>query len=560
VATRRFGGRYRALTGAGLVAAMLIHPYLMCMTAPLVAGIYLDHWRRQRLAFRQLASTGAATMAALGVTLAAGGYLGDYEPTSDYGAYGLNIMSPVYPQLSAVVPGDNPILAVDGSWEGFNWLGVGALLLVGAALVIARHRLGPLVRRWLALVLAGLAVTALAVTHRVTYGHNGLLDLGPLLVSLHDRRWLVAPALALVLGVCGAVLWRWRSSWLTVAVAAAPVLAIGLVVVAGDRLATTLSPVRASGRLWWSVGLLVTLGSVALVAQARARTAAAVLAAVVLVQVVDTGPVRGAAGLAVTQTIAIPGADRLVAAAAAADKVRVWPSFFCAPYPEGTFAVLDTLVVASAAGVTPIDTVYTARRPRGVDCTASPYASLGSNDLLVLVLPARRDPGPLLTADHRCRDDGQVLACFPAWAGLPVSATAPFRPVVAEPVTFGQGGDAETVMTGGWDEAEPWGRVIPPGGAGLEIPLVGMGEAVGSGAGDGRLAVRIRLRSTTGEPATVVVTSGGAEQRVTVGGQGEENFEVTIEPPAGDRLELQLASSPSGPVAGIDELTVLLDA
>jgi putative flippase GtrA len=564
VATRRFGGRYRALSGAGLVAAMLIHPYLMFMTAPLVAGIYLDHWRRQRLAFRQLASTGAATMAALGVTLAAGGYLGDYELTSDYGGFGLNLLSPVYPQLSAVVPGDNPVLAVGGSWEGFNWLGVGALLLVGAALVIARHRLGGLVMRWQALALACLAVTALAVTHRVTYGHNGLLNLEPLLLSLHDRRWLVAPAVALVLGVCAALLWRWRwmPSWLAVAVAATPVFVIGLVVVAGGRLATTMSPVRASGRLWWSVGLLVTLGSVALVAKARARTAAAVvLAAAVLVQVVDTGPVRSGAGLAVTETIAIPGAARLVDAAAAADQVRVWPSFFCAPYPEGAFAVLGTVVVASAAGVTPVDTVYTARRPSGVDCTAAPYDSLASNDLLVLVLPARRDPGPLLTADHRCRDDGQVLACSPMWAGLAVSATAPFRPVVAEPVTFGQGGDAETVMTSGWGDAEPWGRVIPPGGAGLEIPLVGTSETVGTGAGDGRLTIRLRLRSITGEPATVVVTSGGgAEQRVTVGGQGQENFEVTIEPPAGDRLELQLASSPSGPAAGIDELTVLLDA
>ncbi len=546
------GARYRAATVAALVVALLIHPYLLFASAPLVVGIYLDLWRNERLATREVLATGASGAVALALVLWAGGYLGHYQLATDYGHYSLNVMGPIYPQLSGLLRGDEPALAVEGTAEGFNWLGFGGLLVVVAALAATGRRLPALVWRWQGVFLGCVTITALAVTHRVAYGRHGLVDLSVRINAVQQHPVRVGLVVMAVTG--GGLVVARRRPELKVTTAFTLTLflaAVGLVMATrtSAHLAAALSPVRGSGRLWWSVGMLGTFAAVALVDRWPRRLAGAVLLLVAAgVQVIDTGPVRDSAQTAVRPTTA-PWAEPLRAAAAGASEMRVRPSFFCAPFPEGTFAVLDAIVAASAAGPTPVDTAYTARAPAGLDCgegdgTRSP------NDLLVLVPPDELEPGELLTADRRCRDDGRMLVCSPRWANLPTAATAPFRPVVAEPATFRAGGDAGPIMGDGWGSSEPgeWGRAIPAGGADLAIPLVG---------DPGPVVVRLRLRSTSAAPSIVTVTSAAGTQHLeAISDAGDR--EAVVDPGSDSSVTLRLASDPSGPAAEIASVTLLL--
>ncbi len=97
---------------------------------------------------------------------------------SGFGIFSMNLASPFWPQRSGLFPDMAAIVdATGGQYEGFNYFGAGALLLIGAAVLLNLRRLrGHIIaHRHLFLVLAGLA--AFAVSHRVFLGDIKLLDL-----------------------------------------------------------------------------------------------------------------------------------------------------------------------------------------------------------------------------------------------------------------------------------------------------------------------------------------------------------------------------------------------
>jgi hypothetical protein len=95
-----------------------------------------------------------------------------------FGYYSMNLASPFWPQRSGLFPALQPIVdATGGQYEGFNYFGFGALLLIAAAVLLnfRRLRLHMKAHRHLCLVLGGL--TVFAVSHRVFLGDIKLLDL-----------------------------------------------------------------------------------------------------------------------------------------------------------------------------------------------------------------------------------------------------------------------------------------------------------------------------------------------------------------------------------------------
>jgi hypothetical protein len=541
---------------AGLLAALTIHPYLFLMTALPVGGIVIDRVARGLLGLRRAALAGLATVGTVIAVLWAGGYLGSYAPTDDYGGYGLNILGPVWPQLSGVLPGHEPILAPDGTAEAYNWLGAGALALVAAAaaLLVARPaRLAGAALRWQATLLACATLTAFAISHRVPVGPDRVIDLGPRLSGLLHRPVAGTVVLGGVL-VLAAVVARFaprlRPSLVWVA-GTLLVAALALGRVGDGSLREALSPVRASGRLWWPVATLIVVGAVAAVARlAPRRVVAPVLLAAAAVQAIDLAPVRDLSGRSLAATLPVEGAEVLEEVMGRADQVVVLPRFECTTTPTEQASVIAAMTIASAAGPVPIDTAYAARSDHRDTCDPATGTQLGPDQVLVLDGAYQQEPGRLLSPDHRCRDNGQLLVCTTAWAGVASEATGPFRPVVAEPRTFGAGGDAEILLVSGWGEPETWGRVIPDDGARVAVPLQGPVERP--------LEVRLRLRSTGDDPAPVIVTeSDGTVHWLTAPQQGAADQVVAVAPPEGRTLELHLVSV-GATEAGIDELTVLL--
>ncbi len=146
-----------------------------------------------------------------------------------FGIGSMNVLSPVIPQWSEFFPGiakafgaaKGPYAAVGvidatgGQYEGYNYLGAGILLLAAVALWLVRRDFALLLRKHWGLIAACVALTALAVTHRIEVGKWELL--------LFDEVPLV------------------------------------------------LENIRSSGRLFWPVGYLATAGAVALIAHRAGR-------------------------------------------------------------------------------------------------------------------------------------------------------------------------------------------------------------------------------------------------------------------------------------------------
>lgn len=222
--------------------AIFSHPFffiiLCCLYAPPVVARVLA-----RSGFPGAAAGYAASLALpYGLFAILSGVTGGGE--FGYGLFSMNLASPFWPQRSGLFGADLPVLdATTGQYEGVNYLGAGALLLLAVAAVLLALRRGALPgwRVWIGHAFVALALTGLALSHKVY--------LGP---------WAI---LSIEAGIIERVM----------------------------------GPVRASGRLFWPVGYMLALVPVALVARRLPRPwAAAVLVLAAVLQWADAAPWRGA--------------------------------------------------------------------------------------------------------------------------------------------------------------------------------------------------------------------------------------------------------------------------
>ena len=228
--------------GVVLTVAVLTQPYLFVFAAAVLAAPVVQAVvGRQPGALRAGASFLLA--AAVPVVLYKGlsGTVGAGD--RGFGYFSMNLLSPVWPQRSGLFGAALPIVdGTGGQYEGFNYLGAGGLLLVILAGALQFRHPSPGWRRWWGLipVLAGL--TLIALTPRAYAGRTLILPLG-------IKPW--------------------------------------------DQVFTL---VRSSGRAFWPVGYAILLGSVAcLSARWRRPWLAAILGAALLLQWLDTAPLRAEA-------------------------------------------------------------------------------------------------------------------------------------------------------------------------------------------------------------------------------------------------------------------------
>jgi len=166
----------------GLVAG-LIHPYLAAMVLASVVA----------LAIKDLLG-GAALRSGVGFFACLIGVLGGWGASGlftisgslttanvaveDLGYFSMNVLSPVTPSGWSTLLPDLPVGAPGQTFEGFQYLGAGTLLVIVAAilLAIARRRALPW-RRLSPLVLVLIGCALYALSPRVTLGSSVLTDL-----------------------------------------------------------------------------------------------------------------------------------------------------------------------------------------------------------------------------------------------------------------------------------------------------------------------------------------------------------------------------------------------
>ncbi len=218
-----------------LVGSVLTHPYLFQLCAAVLAAVPLDAAVRRRPGWRRMAVLyGACGVLAVGLLTVLSGPIGGGDKGFTF--FSMNLVSPFWPQRSGVFGAALPIVdATGGQYEGFNWLGAGTLLLLGAAAVRAAvARAWPRPGLALGLVLGGLAVLSLS---SVVYA-------GPVRVlNLGTKPW-----------------------------------------------EDVFGSFRSAGRAFWPVGYALMLGGVAAADRLPRRAGLALLAMAAWLQVVDIGP------------------------------------------------------------------------------------------------------------------------------------------------------------------------------------------------------------------------------------------------------------------------------
>ncbi len=362
------GWSIRMVRGAGArwwqaallaTVAIFIHPFLFVLLCSLFAPPVIACVLARRGVAGAVAGFLASTALPYGLFAIVAGTTGGGD--FGYGVFSMNLASPFWPQLSGVFGSDLPVVdATQGQYEGFNYLGAGALLLLGVAvaLLAARRRSVPHWRNWIGHALVLLALTGMAVSHKVY--------LGP---------------------------------WAIVAIDASII----------DRV---MGPVRASGRLFWPAGYMLALAPIAVLERRLSRPwLLAVLGIAVVLQWVDTQPLREkfrfylAGGGGASDLVPLPPEATLLATAT-----------YCGPLGEVGVHVDRLRLAAVRAGLNLSD-VRLSRSPPGMTCERM------NSDALELGLRPGEVRGfvgdiakaslrsELLGPDAACRESRDMLLC-----------------------------------------------------------------------------------------------------------------------------------------------------
>ncbi|MDG2523404.1 DUF6311 domain-containing protein [Caulobacter segnis] len=320
-------------TVLGVLAAGIHAYHLVPVAACLGAGLLSVLLQNGPRSLPRVLISGATVSAGIVISALILGYREGAGPTGgadSLGFYSMNMVAPFWPQASNLWGQD-----WTGSWfaksldanggqifEGFQYLGAGALLLV-APLIIAFIRADLPTRqalvRWGPLALAMTALTVWAI------GWNGYFG--------------------------------------TLQVYAAPK--------PSGKMAEIIGGFRAHGRFFWVVGYLLIALGVAWAARLPRRVSAVVLLSALLLQAYDTVQMR----LAVRQTFDTP-AGKLYPASldnAAAVKGRPWifaPTYFCSPNGQDQHVISQmNLMILRGGGTT---NTYATARSRDAACDITP--------------------------------------------------------------------------------------------------------------------------------------------------------------------------------------------
>jgi hypothetical protein len=343
-----------------LASSLLIHPYLAVMVAAVLLAAPTS------LLIRRDGSWLPASVAfALAIALCGGlalllGYAEEGGLGGGYGIYSMNLLSPIDPAGSTLIPFFPTLMdATGGQYEGYQYLGVGVLLLCLIA-VVAICRRAP---------------------KRVCTRHSGLLivSAGLILVALSNRVY--------------------NGTFLIFRFEGIPHIFESL---------------RSSGRFFWPVAYLLVIGSIAtVVRRLPAKTSVTILLIAAALQFADATALRNKlhGHLGRTEKWQIDR-DALGPLMQHSDRLTVWPRFECPGSVVWDPQYLQVLLLASQYGLR-TNTMYTPN-PRLIGpCRAADVIGtpLQAGELRI-ILPAFRTDNVLPPNSRElCHQIGHLTAC-----------------------------------------------------------------------------------------------------------------------------------------------------
>ena len=385
-----------------MLAALFIEPYLMYLVIAVLAAAPITLLVRSDRSWMKVAGGIFVGVVVTGSVALLLGY-GHALPMPGYGYYSMNLLSPIFPSGSSFLPQFTATNdATGGQYEGYQYLGLGILLLV----LLADFYLGPreklrLIARHSGIVIVSLALALLALSTKVYVGHHLLFQMS-------------TPG--------------------------------------------SLLQFRTTGRFFWPVTYLLIIGGTVLLFRHLPRNSALVLIVVITgLQFAETQRLRWSPHHKLRTPIhwAIDTAH-LRPLLGEHSNVAIWPKFTCGRDVYGSF--LQVGLLASEIPV-PVDTVGVGRLTVPIDCTP-PLPMVVSPGELLILLPESTPAMTKHVADWKsiCRQIGDLVACSQRLRDrldlpLPDSDTLSLNQAV--PVAASKG--STSVLGYGWSTPEVWG-------------------------------------------------------------------------------------------------------
>jgi hypothetical protein len=293
--------------------ALSLDPYLFAMCGAVYGASWLRRLHVDRFSLPRVAIEALALIAALSCVAALVGFgIGDnVSPFAfGYGFFSMNLASPFWPQRSGLFPSFQSIVdATKGQYEGFNYFGFGALVLIAIGVSKNWSTFGTKIIEHRYLIAVFLGLTLFSLSDHVYLGSVKLLDI--------------------------------PHSW---------------------RLNHYLGVFRSSGRMFWPVFYAIMLFSLVGVLRGFSpRSGAFIVVGCCLLQLVDTNPLRERI-TRLTKTAFPERIDRAAweARMTRAAEVQLDPSYQCLYGSAPSLPHLELQLVAATIG-RPINSVYFAR-------------------------------------------------------------------------------------------------------------------------------------------------------------------------------------------------------
>ncbi len=469
-----------------------LHAYLWAMVAGVaLGGLLADAARRPAAGSVLRGGVGFAGFLASSV-LAAWllGYQTENGTPTGFGFFSMNLLSPAVPQLSGLFgtlpagPLVNGIIdATGGQYEGFNYLGIGILLLLpAAALHLARHGVQAPPGLWRAALPLGLVLFGcllFALSNRILIGGHPL------------------PVIPLPRSLDGLV-----------------------------------NQLRASGRFLWPLAYLLPVLALAVLARARHRRAmGAVLAGLVLLQAGDMAQLDRM--LRATFREPMPAdfdPSPLRHPGLEGRTVMLHPPLACTRPGKWPLDLSQFAMAAMRAGLR-VEGGPVTRLTDGRNCEAAhrdALAGLADRDRLHVFFAGQWPDSLLLraAASASCRGFEMGLACgdpglIAGFTEAPPAAPAPLQPGAELRFATGEGGSR--LLGPGWSMPERWGVRLTAPEAELVLPMPPNWE--------GAASLTLRLHGLAASGQTVIVKAKGRELARQAGTAGNS---ITLAVPPED--------------------------
>lgn len=437
VSSARLGLTWKRVGGFAALAALAtgIHAYhLVPIGACFGAALLAELLQRRDGAGKRVPLAAVAVLASVGLPALFLGYGEGSGPTGGaaaIGLYSMNVFGPVWPQASNVFG-----QYWTGGWyrgtldpnggqyfEGFQFMGVGPLLLVAAmlaalawGLVRGRRPEAGVLARWAPLALAMLALTLWAIGWVVYAGHAHLFD-------------VPKPS---------------------------------------GKVAEIIGGYRAHGRFFWAPGYLLMALGVAWASRLPRRTSVGLLSVALAIQAYDSNPLRQG----VRHVFAGPDSLEMPAAFANSPAIRgrPWvfrPTYFCSPNPLDERVISQMALIAVRTGGT--SNSFATARSNDAPCAVVPPdltldAAPGDRRMTIVLANGKMEGGDLTPVAQRgdCYRFKRGVVCGRDLAGIDgLTPVLPGELAVERPpllsIRLDQSPKSDALVSG-WADLDPGGK------------------------------------------------------------------------------------------------------